>query len=247
MKSIFLLAFTSCVFIFTGCGQNSCCGQNLVQTKDVTGDQIDKINKTPIAIITDLPINSTDCSSAKVSSNSSYDIDGDIKEYIWSVDGVVVSNEKNPEYILPCTDDKSSYEVCLTVIDNNNASSNKTCQIVKITEPTRSKEPTSPTHVIPTIEIPTPYKDGNDHVFDICNQTFDGHIVSSYLWQVTKHFKDGATTTHTGSSCQKRIYANVKEFESVDVTLTISYTDGDSSTATSSYMQSDDAQTLSDD
>ncbi len=244
MKNIFLLIFTS-LLIFTGCGgEGTCCGQNLVQTKNVTGNQVDKINKTPIAIINDLPINATDCSTVKVGNNLSHDLDGSIEEYIWSVDGIVVSNEKNPDYLLPCTDAKTEYEVCLTVIDDKQASSNKTCQIVKIID---KQEPVKPLHVIPTIEIPTPFKDGNSHVFDICEQSFDGHTVASYFWQITKHFKNGTTATHTNSTCQKKIYASVKEFESVDVTLTISYADGHSSTTTSSYMQSDDAQILSGD
>ncbi len=245
MKNLFLLTFVSLLFL-TGCGgEGACCTQGaLVQSKEVASFS-DETNKTPVANISDLPISTQDCRNVTANSDLSYDLDGTIESYIWSVDGVNVTHEKNPDSILPCENSKTEYQVCLTVIDDKGASSNKTCQAVKIVQKS-DPTPINRIHIKPSIEIPTPYRDGDYHVFDICEQTFDRHEVVSYHWQVTKHFKDGATATHTNDTCQKRIYAKVKEFESVDVTLSITFTDGDISSATSSYIQSSDAQALND-
>jgi len=240
MRSLFLLTFVGALF-FTGCGgEGACCGQgSLVQSKEVAGLS-NETNKTPVAIISGLASTTDNCKNAKANSNLSYDTDGDIESYIWNVDGVNVAQDKNPDSILPCENDKTIYQVCLTVVDDDGAFSNQTCQIIKITQKSNFV-PIERTHFIPNIEIPQPFRDGTDYIFDVCEQTFDGHVIESHHWVITKHFKDGATATHTNNTCRKTIYSEIKEFESVDVTLTITFTDGHSKTTTNSYIQVDDA------
>jgi hypothetical protein len=230
-------------FLLIGCGSDECCdGEKLVQSKAITGELVDQRNEAPIAIITNMPTSVYRCREVSASASTSYDTDGNISNYVWSVLDQNISNDENFNEVLSCEDNQTNIEVCLNVIDNNGTISIPTCQVVKIVDDEVDDKIVNE-FSLPTFEIPEPIRVENQHIFDICDQSFDGFEIESYYWQVTKHYKDGSSATHTNDTCKKYIYA-YQDFEKLDVTLTLTFTDGNKTSATNSYIKSNDGERL---
>ncbi len=257
MKNLFYLSVISALFL-TGCGGGACCEKSiekpLGQSKVV--GTIDDPNITPVARITNLPQTTDDCTSANASGESSSDEDGNITAYFWSVDNEIISTNSSVENILPCQNSKSVYNVCLSVTDDKDATGSA-CQKVTITEPTPIEPKPEPSvHPIPIIQLPDPYRDDDDFVFDACGiQDFSPHVAkeetldaltTGYLWHVTRYFEDNTTRTHEFFSCKKYIdwSQDANKFVKIDVSLTVRFTDGHENTTTSSYLPNEDASDL---
>lgn len=253
MKSLLLSTILSAL-IFTGCSEGVCCEGNLdtLSNTKIVGT-VDDPNKIPVPKINNLPQITSNCYQANANGASSYDPDGNITNYSWSVDNVEVSTLQNVEAILPCEKNQKIFNVCLSVTDNEDANGS-TCQTVKIID--LDTKSTNPDHPIPTILLPIPYKYGNDFIFDACGfQDFSPHVVkdetldantTGYLWNVTRYFEDNTTRSHEFYSCKKYIdwSQESNQFVKLDVSLTVRFTDGHENTATGTYFPNEDASDL---
>ncbi len=259
MKNLFYMSIVSALF-FTGCGKGACCEQNinepLGQSKVVGA--VDDPNITPVARITSLPQRTNDCNGADANGEKSSDEDGNITAYSWSVDNVQVSTQSSVTGILPCENSKETYNVCLEVTDNEGATGS-TCQEVEIktSDIDDVNDTVDPQHAVtPIIQLPSPYRSGDDFIFDACGiQDFSPHVVkdettdaqtTGYLWNVTRHFEDNTTRSHQFYACKKYIdwSKDSNKFVKLDVSLTVRFTDGHENTTTSSYFPNEDASDL---
>jgi len=117
----------------------------------------------------------------------SYDPDGNITFFRWTFgDGESIVNVENPTH----TYSKSkSYEVTLTIIDNNGSSDTDTIHITTVEEKPNSKP-------LALISAPSEGKTGEQITFTSNSMDPDGDTLS-FLWSVEKKNFTGATLKYT--------------------------------------------------
>jgi parallel beta-helix repeat protein len=117
-------------------------------------------------------------------SDSSEDIDGNIINNTWKIDGVIFSYEQNPTHQFP---DDGSYEIMLTVIDDMQAE-NSTTRIIEID----NVPPTVSFTFTPEIPLDIQDVECNDDSFDS-----DGYIINR-TWIINEsYYYDSDTIHHT--------------------------------------------------
>lgn len=251
MKNLFIGLTLLAAALFTGCEDGACCNGESLQENSID----ERGNITPIANFDNITIVSTGTNCTfNANGAASSDSDGNVDTYSWSVDGTAVSTSINPvDITVPCSTEPQI--VCLTVTDNDGASSLEKCISVEVTDntPTSQPEPTPQpepeTGLIPPEAVITfaQFGDEEAHTFS-CESSFDKDAVDSdnapaddpkvisCHWEVFKTLIDGSTTVpHTQDGFTKWIATPADEFSSLHVTLTVVDDDGQSTTITKSY------------
>ncbi len=164
MKYSLVLLAASAV-LFTGCGDGECCQPPL---------------NPPVASIAEANNQTIVAGSALTFTGAaSSDSDGTVQGYRWSVNGTEVSSGDGAveplNYTFPTA---GSYEVCLSVTDNDNLNStNKECRTVVVTAaPAVNQKP-----VARITEFPTTC-DAGDTLNVSGTTSSDDSAVSSYTW-----------------------------------------------------------------
>jgi len=174
-------------------------------TKNTTSKQINVTNTPPTANFTWYPKNATDVQPTQFTDQST-DIDGTIVNWTWDFGDGNISYEQNPTHTYT---DNDTYNVTLTVIDDDGASDTITKQIT-----VSNVAPVPDFNWTPEIPTTSDNVQFNDHSID-----FDGTIIS-WHWG----FGDGNTSTEQNPQHK---YADNGSYT---VTLTITDNDGAIST-----------------
>lgn len=169
------------------------------------GSATEPVNQLPSASFT------TDCTflACDLDGSASSDPDGTITAYAWQVEGVGTRSGETTSVTFPSA---GTYDVTLTVTDND-AATRSTTQQVTVSAP--------PPNQLPTAALSVTCTDLTCQVDGGASTDTDG-TVQSYAWQ----FGDGATATGPTAS---RTYAAAGTFT---VTLTVTDDDGGTDTET---------------
>lgn len=210
----FVIILLSTLVIFAGC-ENNCCDAKLSDT--IIGE---KGYKTPVPIISGVPVNATCDTQIIADGSKSYDEDGTIVDYIWTFDGEDLANENNTNITIPCTSTK--HKLCLKVFDNQNLSQ-ETCQIIDIRKNT-SNIYVDTCNIVPII---TYEKADLDQYKFYCKDSYYNNkkidLNSSICkWSVAKYLvKNNDIIFHSDTTPIKWINVNPDKFSALDVTLTV--------------------------
>ena len=156
MKSIFFLSILTS-FILTGCDKTCC-----IDSTETVVERGDTVNL--IAPIANLEIPAADLTKETGStlslngSDYSSDADGTIINYLWTFQnpaGEISSfKEERPTFVFS---EAGIYEMCLTVTDNDNLKSNKSCKRITVSE----ISVTAPQYIIPEPVVTIYDENGN--------------------------------------------------------------------------------------
>ena len=180
-----------------------------------------KGNQTPVPIIIGVPVKVTCGETITADGRPSYDPDGQILQYNWSVDTLKNGQFDALSLTLPC--DNQPHEICLEVTDNKNASQ-KVCQSVTVVE---KKPPVKDTtcNIVPKIT----YEETDRLQYKFyCNQTtyngtpIDQQTANECQWLAKKTFTDGTSQDiPTSKGSVKWINIDPTIFKSMDLTLIV--------------------------
>ncbi|MCH9812537.1 MAG: PKD domain-containing protein [Epsilonproteobacteria bacterium] len=249
MKNLFIGSLVLASIIFAGCEDGACCNGTTLEENRID----ERGNVTPIANFTDIAIVSSgsDCTFS-ANGSSSTDSDGNVNSYEWTIDGTTVSTAANPINItVPCSTEDQ--RVCLTVTDDDNASSLEKCTLIEVTGTDPQPEPE--TSLIPPEAIITFSENVGDsvasHTFS-CETSYDKDAIDTdnspendpqvvaCHWEVFKTQADGTyTTPHPQDGMTKWINTS-DDFTALHVTLTVTDDDGQTTTVTNSYALPED-------
>ena len=215
MKFFLSVSLISAAVLFNAC-DSSCC-QNVVLTKSV---EI-KGNQTPVPVITGVPVEVACGEKITADGTQSYDPDGQILQYSWTVDNLENGQFDAFSLTLPC--DNQPHNICLKVTDNKNASQ-EVCQSVTVVE---NKPPVKETACDLVPKITFEKADEMQYKF-YCNQsTYNGNPIDQQTsnkcqWLAKKTFTDGTSQDiHGLKGPVKWINIDPEIFKSMDLTLTV--------------------------
>jgi len=250
MKLFFLGSIVVTSFLLIGC-DGTCCQKGTLVTNsiDIRG------NEMPIAEITGLPTEASCGTSLTANASSSSDNDGIITSYEWTLNGQALANTQSFNPVIAC--DNIAHAICLTVIDNEGAKSEQTCQKVTLKEEVIIPPVVTPLPndglKLPTSVITFEKSDANQYKFfcidshdndnidtDGIDNTATNNIVACE-WSVTKDFVDGGDQDiHAEVTPIKWINVDPVTFKAMDVTLKVTDDDGQTNTITKHYFLPDD-------
>ncbi len=251
LKNLFMGSIVLSV-VLTGCvDDGGCCGIETLQENSVQSSG----NMTPIANFEDLKIISTS-SGCQFSANgsTSEDSDGTISSYVWTIDGALVSTVMDPTDIsIACDISASDPIVCLSVVDDKNASSIKKCTTVKITDNLEPKPEPKPTLFPPTAVIGYTKAVGEEAYYFNCDDSYDNDSIDSdnnpendnrvvsCHWTIFKTDFDGSTTElpHEEEGFLKWVLTSPDRYSALQVTLKVVDDDNQTGTTTNSYKLSE--------
>ncbi len=252
LKSLFMGSVVLSV-ILTGCvDDGGCCGIQALQENSVEPSG----NMTPIANFENLKIVSTDIGCQfSADGSASKDSDGNISSYVWTIDTAEVSTVINPTNVsIACDITTSDPIVCLSVVDDKNASSISKCTTVKITGNLEPKSEPKPTLFPPTAVIGYTKAVGEEAYYFNCNESYDNDAIDSdnnpendngvisCHWTIFKTDFDGSTTEipHEEDGFLKWVLTSPDKYSALQVTLKVVDDDNQSGTITNSYKLSKD-------
>ena len=179
--------------------------------------QVNVNNIPPIADFTYLPSNPIASTVIEFTDNSA-DTDGNIASWYWDFGDSSSSTKQNPTHIYS---NHGTYQVSLTVTDNDGAT-NTTTSTITVTR--RSSYSGGPSNIAPTANFTySPSNPTTSTIIEFIDNSTDpdGDIVS-WLWD----FRDGTTTTGESPTY---IYSNKGTY---DVTLIVTDNEGATDTKT---------------
>ena len=196
-------------------------------------------NKAPVAVIEGLPAECTVGEQVVADGTTSYDLDGNVTAYAWSLDNNN-SFSSVPKPQIAC-DAEGSKKICLQVTDNEGMQSLQTCKELLVKAPVVKLIP-------PVAKIQVKINEDDsvrsftadcagsydpDTVDSDHNPQNDGKVLSA-IFTVQKTYTNGYTEDPHSGSCPKWI-SIPDDMASVKITLTVTDDDGQTTTKTEIY------------
>lgn len=221
MKFLLSISLIATAVIFNSC-DSACCQDLSLSTLGVRG------NQTPVPIIAGIPAEITCGTTVIADGRPSYDPDGQIVQYNWTIDNIDSSQLTSMSITLPC--DNQAHKICLEVVDDKNASQ-EVCrfvtvvdQMVNINKSGRSVKEAA-CNLVPKITFE---KVDSTHYEFHCNESSDNgtpldkQTANECQWFITKTFTDGGVQHIPASKGSvKPIDIDPETFKAMDVTLSV--------------------------